>query len=373
MSNTQKAPVFHESTDKATLTKIVDIKIPQITETQVLVKAVAYAANPTDFRHREAIGGKPGDVVGTDLSGYVVKRGSKVTKLNEGDIVSGTLRGNFSPENGGFAQFVAIEENLAIKYDKAKFDEQKILPEGTNPSSHLNTFEAAASVTLGLATVGLSFAHNLKLLAEEKTKNSSKSILIWGGATATGILAIQVAKLVYGLNVITTASAKHHEFLTSIGADKVFDYKDDKVVSNIKNYAHGNIAYALDTVATKETFQQTYDATEGSEHVLLDNLLLLGEKDIKTDSKRNVDIHYTLVYVINGEDHYAYRHLLGKTSPELVADYTKFWQEELPPHLDEIKTAKLTVLPAGLGSVNKALELLVDGRQSGEKLVFRAA
>ena len=58
-------------------------------------------------------------------------------------------------------------------------------------------------VTVGLVTVGISFAHSLNIA---KNKEKGDSILIWGGATATGILAIQVAKLVYNLNVIVTAS-----------------------------------------------------------------------------------------------------------------------------------------------------------------------
>lgn len=370
--STQRAAVFTDSTDKANLVKVAEIPVPEISETQILIKAVAYAANPTDWKHRYGMGGEENDVVGSDVSGYVAKTGAKVTNVKEGDIVSATLRGNFKPNNGAFAQYVAAESHMAIKYDtsKLKFDENKRLPQGLNPSTPLDTFEAAASVTLGLGTLGMSFGSNFGLSSKDKAANASKAILIWGGATATGILAIQVAKAVFGLTVFATASPKQHEFLTSLGADKVFDYRDEQVIENIKNYAKGKIAYALDTISSKDTWQQTYDATEGSEHVHLDNLLFLKEQDIKTDAKRNVDFHITLMYLVSGEDQYVGDQLLAKSSPELVSNFKKFWEEDLHPHLSQLRTAKLNVLAPGLESAGKSLELLIDGAQSAEKIVF---
>lgn len=60
---------------------------------------------------------------------------------------------------------------------------------------------------MGLKTIALSFHDNFKI-PTNKDENKNDYILIWGGATATGIMAIQIAKLVYGINVITTASKK---------------------------------------------------------------------------------------------------------------------------------------------------------------------
>lgn len=114
----------------------------------------------------------------------------------------------------------------------------------------------AASVNLGLATIGLSFNHNLSIKADKK-KKASQYILLWGGGTKTGIL-IQVTKLVYGLRVITTASPKHHDFLRSFGADAVFDYHDSDVVDQIKKVGGANIPYAFDMVLIDTSFQLIY-------------------------------------------------------------------------------------------------------------------
>jgi NADPH:quinone reductase-like Zn-dependent oxidoreductase len=61
-----------------------------------------------------------------------------------------------------------------------------------------------------------------------------KGILIWGGASSVGSVAIQIAKSL-GFKVYATASSKHHVYLKSLGASDVFDYKDKKVVENIVN------------------------------------------------------------------------------------------------------------------------------------------
>ena len=103
----------------------------------------------------------------------------------------------------GFGEYVIAYPQATIKYDHS------LSHSSATNSSTIKSYEGAASVTLGLSTIGISFSHYLNI---GKHKKEGDSILIWGGATATGILAIQVAKLVYNLNVITTASPKNHAF-----------------------------------------------------------------------------------------------------------------------------------------------------------------
>lgn len=64
------------------------------------------------------------------------------------------------------------------------------------------TFEDAATLPCGMATVGLGFYRHLELplltlpVAEEKSGGGDGPfILIYGGSSATGSLAIQFAKL----------------------------------------------------------------------------------------------------------------------------------------------------------------------------------
>ncbi|KAK6462413.1 zinc-binding oxidoreductase alcohol dehydrogenase [Scheffersomyces coipomensis] len=354
-------------TGKGELTTISTTVFPQITDNQILLRGVAYAANPTDWKHTVLQWGYSGSIVGSDASGIVTQIGKNVKGFEIGDYVSTTLRGNYSIDKGGFAEYVIADPPTTIKYDKSTFSSEP-LPVGSFPASIINTFEGAAAITLSLSTVGLSLSHSLKI-KPTKESNSSKYILIWGGATSAGIVAIQIAKSVYGLKVITTASKKHHEFLKSLGADATFDYRDSNVIDQIKVFAQGKIYYALDTVSTIETYQQTYDATAGSPTESYDNLLFLPREAIKTDPENKARFSGTIVYLANGEPQE-----LGTVvypTQELLDDYNQFWYELLPPFLKDLKTPNLRVLKPGFESANEALELLREDKVSAEKVVFR--
>lgn len=358
-----KASIFTGSTEVGKLAEEGQIAVPEISDTQILVKNVAVAANPTDWKHIVVgMGGKKGDVIGCDIAGYVEKVGSKVTNFNKGDAVAATLRGNYVANNGGFAEYTAVEQVLTQKIPNIQ---EKALSVGDYPPSSIDTFEAAASYSLSLATVGLSFSHNFQF-KETDSSNADKYVLVWGGATAAGIFAIQVAKSIYGFKVITTASKKHHDFLKSLGADVTFDYKDANVVEQIRDFGKGKIQYAYDTVSSSQTLQQVYDATEGSENVEIDNLLFLSAKNIKTDEKRDVKFHVTLVYLAGGHDHMGI-----ESTPKLQQDFNRLWQDLVPNHLPKFKTPALKVLKPGYSSTNEALDLLRNNKVSGQKVVFR--
>lgn len=369
MSPQNKASILTGSTEKGQLTEIIQVGYPTINENQLLIRAVAYAANPTDWKHPVINWGGKGDIAGSDASGIVEEVGAKAEGFKVGDIVSTFMHGNYSKTRGAFCDYIIGDVNTTIKYDKSSID-SKAIDVGNHPSNTINTFEGAASVTLGLSTIGISFGHNFKL-TEDKQANGSKYILIWGGSTATGTLAIQIAKLVYGLKVLTTSSAQQTDFLKSLGADEVFDYHNADVIEQIKEVAGDSIAYAYDTVSTEETFQSVYDATANSKEVEIDNLLFLTPKKIKVDDSRKVNFHTTLAYCANGED----QNLNGfivRSSPELVKDYNNFWFNHLPPYISKIKHSNLKVLKGGLDSVNDALELLRENKVRAEKVVFRA-
>jgi len=368
MSQENNAALLSGSFDRGQLTEVGKIAYPKINDDQILIKAVAYAANPTDWKHAVLKWGVKGDIAGSDVSGTVAEVGSKVKGFEVGDVVSSFMHGNYSKTRGAFSDYVIADANTTIKYDKSIF-KSEALEVGDHNSSLINTFEGAASINLGLVTVGLSFHHKLGIKAD-KQANASKYILIWGGATATGILAIQVAKLAYGLNVITTASSKHHDFLRSLGADEVFDYHDSNVIEQIKKAGGSNINYALDTVSNEQTFQSVYDATAGTRDVSIDNLLSLSPKKIKTDDSRHVSFHATVVYCVDGNNA-----KMGSasihSSPELVKDYNDFWFNIIPQYIPSLKNSNLKVLESGLETANEALELLREDKINGQKVVFR--
>lgn len=340
-----------------------DLPIPEISDHEILIKSKAFAVNPTDWKHVDFKFGQKGDILGSDVSGIVEKVGAKVENFKVGDYVSSFIVGNVSPKNGAWAEYVAANPLGTVKYPKLVLDPSK------TSSGPITTFEGAASVTLGLVTVGYSFAYSLKI---PENFVEGDFILVWGGATATGILAVQLAKLIYGLRVVTTASPKNHEYLKSLGAEYVFDYNDDKVIDKIKEVVGGSLKFGLDTIGSAETFQQTYDATANTTEgtIFLDSTLFQDGSNIKLDESRdNYKIHWghTLAYLAIAKTKF-FGEMLHQPE-DLLKDYVPWWTEVLPKYIDKVKHANLKVLPDGLQSAGEALKLSKEG-VSNEKVVF---
>lgn len=400
---TNEGAVITGSRSLLNLVAIKNIPYPTLEDDMVIIKAVAYAVNPTDWKHiyPEAFIGhqvsvnfkkigfgvrslenvlgsigsglgcffgkgltiyQRGNVVGSDVSGVVEAVGSRVKGILKGDYVTGSVHGGIS-KNGGFSKYVMVSYNSIIKYPKSQLLQEVAV--GDHPSAPINSFEAAASVGVGLKSISLSFYYNLGIPLE-KSKNKDDYLLLWGGATATGILGIQVAKHIFGINVITTASKKNHDLLLSLGADKVFDYRDKDVIEQLKKAGNGRIKYALDCVSLPETLQSIYDATEGSENVTIDNLLFLNEKSISTKPSHKVKITSTDGYIIDGRRHFGH-----VASAEMLDSFLEFYKNILPSIMGKIRAAPLRVLPRGLESANEGLGLLIENKVAGQKLVFR--
>jgi NADPH:quinone reductase-like Zn-dependent oxidoreductase len=91
------------------------------------------------------------------------------------------------------------------------------------------------------------------------TADPQRSILIWGGSSAVGQYAIQFAKL-GGLRVLTTASSKNFDLVRGLGADEVFDYRDEGVVENIRAATGNALDIAIDTISEGKTPEQVTGA-----------------------------------------------------------------------------------------------------------------
>ncbi|KAL0921427.1 hypothetical protein M5K25_008496 [Dendrobium thyrsiflorum] len=140
--------------------------------------------------------------IGYDVAGVVVKVGSQVKNLKEGDEVYGDINEK-ALENlkqfGSLAEYTAVEEKLlAIKPSNLDFALAGGLP------------LAIETANEGLEKAGFS---------------AGKSILVLGGAGGVGSLVIQLAKHVYGASrVAATSSTGKLELLKSLGADLAIDY-----------------------------------------------------------------------------------------------------------------------------------------------------
>ncbi|KAK7316306.1 hypothetical protein VNO77_35248 [Canavalia gladiata] len=175
-------------------------------EDQVLIKVVAAAINPVDYKralgHFKDIDSPLPTAPGHDVAGVVVKVGNQVKKFKVGDEVYGDVNEitlHHPKTIGSLAEYTVAEEKvLAHKPSNLSFIEAASLP------------LAIITAYQGLETVEFS---------------ADKSLLVLGGAGGVGTLVIQIAKHVFGASKIAaTASTGKQELLRNLGADLPIDY-----------------------------------------------------------------------------------------------------------------------------------------------------
>jgi len=145
-------------------------------------------------------------ILGRDFSGVVSAVGAGVQDLKVGDEVFGVLEAG---RDGTYCEKIAVGASIVAKK-----------PAGM---SHV---DAAALALIGLTALR-SVEDTLKL-------KSGETLLIQGGAGGVAGFAIQLAKHI-GARVITTTSTGNLDFVRSLGADEVIDYKTTDFTKVVKN------------------------------------------------------------------------------------------------------------------------------------------
>jgi alcohol dehydrogenase len=135
-------------------------------------------------------------ILGNDLSGDVEAVGPGVSRFKVGDAIYARLD---KDRIGAIAEYALVHESAAAK-KPARLD-----------------YAQAASLPL----VGLT---GWQALIELAHLQAGQKVLIHAGSGGVGTFAIQLAKHL-GAQVATTASAKNHALVKSLGADVAIDYK----------------------------------------------------------------------------------------------------------------------------------------------------
>lgn len=177
---------------------------PSPLPTEILVRVHAASVNPLDLRTRAgfptpaaAALGAPPHILGWDVSGVVEATGPGEYLFAPGDEVFGLL---WLPRPAGaYAQYVtAPSRQFALK------------PAGID---HLH---AAALPLAGLTA--------WQTLTDIAALGPGQRILIHAAGGGVGHLAVQIAKHL-GAHVTATASPAKHDWLRSLGADELIDYR----------------------------------------------------------------------------------------------------------------------------------------------------
>ncbi|MCJ1355642.1 MAG: hypothetical protein MMC33_005634 [Icmadophila ericetorum] len=329
-----------------------DRPIPKLRDGYILIKTKAVAINPTDWKHVDYLASE-GALCGCDYSGIVVEVGSGVSKpFKKGDKVFGFVHGGdaVQHENGAFAQYIV-----------AKGDLQTHIPENLS-------FEEAATLGVGVSTVGQGLYQSLQLPLPTSPAKQPFSVLIYGGSTATGTLAIQFAKL-SGLSVITTSSPRNFSLCKSLGADHTFDYNDPSCAEQIQKITDGKLEYAFDTISNEQTAAICVASLNPSKSGVRYSSLL----PMKRFPRDDIFKGYTLAYTTVGE---YFR--MGPNGPEFPGkeeDFEfakKFWgiAEKLLGE-GNVKVHPYEVRAGGLQGTIEGMGLLRENKVSGKKLVYK--
>ena len=180
--------------------------VPQPGDGEVLVKVAAAGVNRPDVLQR--MGNYPppkgaSDIPGLELAGEVVALGTGVKRWKVGDKLTALVTG------GGYAEYCVVPEPQALP-----------VPTGF-------TMAEAAAMPETFFTVW----HNV---FERGALKSGESILIHGGSSGIGTVAIMLAKA-FGARVFATAgSAEKCDACKKLGAEIAINYKTEDFVAVVK-------------------------------------------------------------------------------------------------------------------------------------------
>ncbi|KAJ6026464.1 uncharacterized protein N7446_004937 [Penicillium canescens] len=225
---------------------------------EILVKNKAVAVNPMDWKIQLygphlPFPSKYPFILGADLAGEVYEVGKDVTAFKKGDRVAGNANWFLSHEirDSAYQNYTIINTAVAVHLpDNISFTEGSVLPLAVSTSA------------MGLyppARLGL------PLPKSPKPEPIGKVILVWGGSSSCGSAAIQLA-VASGATVVATASSKNHEFVRSLGAIAVLEYKSETVVQDLVDavkIAGGKFLGALDAIGDDHTWKLCVDVVLG--------------------------------------------------------------------------------------------------------------
>jgi len=207
---TMKAVRFHSYGGSEVLVAE-EIRRPEPSTGEILIEVRAVAVNPIDWKVREGyakewINHRLPMIPGWDVSGVVSALGPGTDLFKVGDEVYGRLD---IARDGAYAEYaVARASHMARK--PVTID-------------HVH----AASIPIAATTAWQALFHSAGLI-------SGQTVLIHAASGGVGHFAVQFARW-QGVNTIGTTSAGNVDFVRSLGAGQVIDYRSTRFEEVVKD------------------------------------------------------------------------------------------------------------------------------------------
>ncbi|MEO8105719.1 MAG: NAD(P)H-quinone oxidoreductase [Actinomycetes bacterium] len=204
--------------------KLSEVPDPHPRANEVVVDVVAAGVNRADLLQREGrypppTGASP--YLGLECSGLISAVGADVVRWNVGDAVCALLAG------GGYAERVAVPQGQLMP-----------VPPG------VSILDAAA-----LPEVTCTVWSNLVMLAG---LSDGETVLVHGGGSGIGTMAIQVAALVGARSIVTCGSLRKTEACLALGASVAVNYREQDWLEAVKGATAGQgVHVVLDVIGAK--------------------------------------------------------------------------------------------------------------------------
>jgi putative PIG3 family NAD(P)H quinone oxidoreductase len=206
--------------------------VPVPGQGEILVKVKAAGVNRPDVAQRSGSYPPPpgaSDLPGLEISGEVVAVGPDATRHKVGDTVMSLVAG------GGYAQYCIAQDAQAMAVPPSLgIEEAGALPETLMTVWH-NVFERGAL-------------------------QKGETLLIHGGSSGIGTMAIQLAKAFGAKVIVTVGSQDKAEACLKLGADRAINYKSEDFVAEVKAATDGAGANVILDMVGGDYIDRNYDA-----------------------------------------------------------------------------------------------------------------
>src|SRR6201994_3071139 len=206
--------------------------VPQPGADEILIKVQAAGVNRPDVAQRSGSYPPPpgaSDLPGLEVAGTVAAVGANAKKHKLGDRVMSLVAG------GGYAQYCIAQDAQAMAV----------------PASL--TIQEAGAIPETLMTVW----HNV---FERGALKPGETLLVHGGSSGIGTMAIMMAKALGSKVIVTVGSKDKADACLKLGADHAINYKTEDFVEAVKKFTVGNGAHVILDMVGGDYIARNYEA-----------------------------------------------------------------------------------------------------------------